>query len=82
MIDDPILIRLVGEAAQAAARVQAYLVSHEPPDDELIPLNRAAELFRRSIDTMRRWAKVEGFGVKIDGVWFLRRSMLILHGKI
>ena len=82
MTDDPILVRLVDEAAQAAARVQAYLASREPPDDELIPLNKASELFRRSVDTMRRWAKVEGFGVKIDGVWFLRRSMLSLHGKI
>ncbi len=83
MLADPtILVRLVDEAARAAARVQTYLATGEQPDDELIPLGEAADLFSRSVDSMRRWAKVEGFGIKIDGLWYLRRSMLHQTGKI
>ena len=79
--DPAILARLAEDAARATARLQAYIAGEEPAD-ELIPLNKAAEQFCRSVDSMRRWAKEEGFGIKIKGVWFLRRSMLRESGKI
>lgn len=50
-----------------------------PPVGDLVPLRVAAVEFRKSVDTVRRWAVDEGLGEKIDGQWYLNRSLALRH---
>ncbi|RYC29181.1 hypothetical protein D3273_25285 [Lichenibacterium minor] len=84
MIDDPILARLAARAASAmataaaaTAAVQAYLETGVvEQEDDLVSLKDAETEYRRSNDTLRRWATEEELGVKVAGKWFLSRSLV------
>lgn len=74
---DPQLARLVADVDRAAAALRTYVAGEAiEPDDELLSLREAATRFRRSGDTVRRWARDEALGEKIKGRWFLRRSLV------
>ena len=77
---DPVLARLVEDAARATAALQAYITG-APADaaSDLVPLRDAQAEFSRSEDTVRRWARDEGLGEIVNGKWHLRRSAVLRH---
>lgn len=88
MTPDPVLQRLVDEAAVAAAAaasaldaLRAYTASERPADD-LVALRDAETEFGRSNDTLRRWAVEERLGEFVDGKWFLRRSLVLQFKRV
>lgn len=58
------------EAALGEAAIPAI------PIEDLVPAKVIAKELRRSAETVRRWARDQGIGVKIGDAWFVSRKRL------